>query len=162
MFNQLGVVFGDYVPFEWAGEISTRAKQATAAIDQKRNQFIKIFRETQRLSDGERRMIENNMGMQIKFLQPGVSYRNNLISLADTLDQLERQFTSLANDKTVTLSTANLNKDKAAEIRVLQQMLGAPRFVRTQADRAWLEQQPAGTEYIVRDADRDMFVLQRR
>ena len=162
MFNQMGIIFGDYVPFDWAAEISTRAKQAESAIDQKRNQFINAFRQTARLSDSERQMIEKNIGMQIRFLQPGVSYRNNLISLADTLDQLERQFTVLADDRTATRQTANLNRDKAAEIRILKNILGAPRFVRTQADREWLAQQPAGTEYLIRDADRDMFVLQRR
>jgi hypothetical protein len=65
----------------------------------------------------------------------------------------------VANDPKASLELKNLNEDKMAEIKGLQQLLGAPMVIRTQADLAKLAQLPIGTEVLIYDSKNQRFVL---
>lgn len=159
IFRQLGRVFGDRVPFDFAGRFSTVVKQNTENIGKIRTEFAKAFRETKKLADAERREINQFLDLEPRFFQNEVSYRNNLISLTTTLDELSRKANTVANDPKATLELKNLNEDKMAELKGLQQLLGAPMVIRTQADLAKLAQLPIGTEVLIYDSKSNTFVL---
>ena len=62
-------------------------------------------------------------------------------------------------DPNATLELKNLNEDKMAEIMGLQQLLGAPMVIRTQADMAKASQLPVGTEVLLYDSENNKYVL---
>ena len=159
IFRQLGRVFGDYVPFDFAGTFSAGVKQSTENIEKLKTNFAQAFKETTKLAEGERKEINQFLNLEPRFFQNEVSYRNNLISLTTTLDDLSRKFNTVANDPKASLELKNLNEDKMAEIKGLQQLLGAPMVIRTQADLAKLAQLPIGTEVLIYDSKNQRFVL---
>jgi len=159
IFRQVGRVFGDYFPADWAGTFSAGVKQSTENINKLKTTFAKAFRETQKLSNEERKEINQFLNLEPRFFQNEVSYRNNLISLTTTLDELYRQSNTIAMDPNATLELKNLNEDKMAEIMGLQQLLGAPMVIRTQADMAKASQLPVGTEVLLYDSENNKYVL---
>jgi hypothetical protein len=159
IFRQLGRVFGDYVPFDFAGTFSAGVKQNTENINKVKTNFAQAFRETKKLADAERKEINQFLNLEPRFFQNEVSYRNNLISLTTTLDTLSRKFNTVAKDPNITLELKNINEDKMAEITGLQQILGAPMVIRTQADLAKAAQLPIGTEVLLFDPKNQRFVL---
>lgn len=159
IFRQIGRVFGDYVPFDFAGTFSAGVKQNTENIQKLKTNFAQAFRETKKLANAEREEINQFLNLEPRFFQNEVSYRNNLISLTTTLDALMRKANTVANDPKATLELKNLNEDKMAELKGLQQLLGAPMVVRTQADLAKLAQLPIGTEVLLFDPKNQIFVL---
>jgi hypothetical protein len=159
IFRQIGRVFGDYVPFDFAGTFSAGVKQNTENIQKLKTNFAQAFRETKKLANAEREEINQFLNLEPRFFQNEVSYRNNLISLTTTLDALSRKANAVANDPNATLELKNLNEDKMAELKGLQQLLGAPMVIRTQADLAKLAQLPIGTEVLLFDSKNQKFVL---
>lgn len=161
MFRQMGLIFGEYVPFDFAGRMSARVKQANEDIEKVSQQFTNAFRNTDKLSNDERREIKRFLKLEPRFFQNEAGYRNNMISLTTTLDQMQREFSRLSQDPNTTLKMANENADKAAEISKLQRLLGAPPIIRTEADVEMMTRMPTGAEVLLWDPERRIYVLEK-
>jgi len=161
IFRQLGVVAGGVIPFDSAGRFSENVKQNTAVIDQLKTQFAKLFRATTKLAEGEREEINQFLKLAPRFFQNEVDYRNNLIGLTRSLDAIMRTAMLRAQDPNVTQEVKNEMDDKIGEVKALQDLLGAPMIVRTQADFAKMAQLPIGTEVLLFDPETNTLVLDK-
>ena len=161
IFRQLGVVAGGVIPFDSAGRFSANVKQNTAVIDQLKTQFAKLFRATTKLAEGERDEINQFLKLAPRFFQNEVDYRNNLIGLTRSLDAIMRTAMLRTQDPNVTQEVKNEMDDKIGEVKALQDLLGAPMIVRTQADFAKMAQLPIGTEVLLFDPETNTLVLDK-
>ena len=161
IFRQLGVVAGGVIPFDFAGNFSQNVKQNTAVIDQLKTQFAQLFRATTKLANAEREEINEFLKLEPRFFQNEVDYRNNLIGLTRSLDAITRASMLRAQDPNVTQEVKNEMEDKIGEVKALQNLLGSPMVIRTQADLARAAQLPIGTEILLFDLETNSLVLDK-
>jgi hypothetical protein len=150
MHRQIGRVFGEAIPFDIAGQLSTKVTQATGAIDLVRQELLSALRTTSKLAEGERKELENKaIKLGLKFFQNEVGYRNQVIALALDFETREREALLRAKDPMTDKKEKNDQENRAVELASMKRRIGAPPFAITKSD---YESIPKGKEFLSWDA----------
>jgi len=157
MHRQIGRVFGEAIPFDIAGQLSTKVTQATGAIDLVRQELLSALRTTSKLAEGERKELENKaIKLGLKFFQNEVGYRNQVIALALDFETREREALLRAKDPMTDKKEKNDQENRAVELASMKRRIGAPPFAITKSD---YESIPKGKEFLSWDAKIGGWVL---
>jgi hypothetical protein len=152
LHRSIGRTLGQVIPFNVAGQLSTKVKQSAATIDLIRQQIVSSLRpNVSKLAEGEREEINNEfVRLGLKYFQNEADYRNQVIALARDIDSREKEAISIAKDPRVTAKERNDQGNRAAEMANIKRLIGAPVFIRTKADADKLA---PNQEYLVYDQE---------
>jgi hypothetical protein len=152
LHRSIGRTLGRVIPFNVAGQLSTKVKQSASTIDLVRQEIVTALRpDISKLSVDERKEINNEfVKLSIDYFQNETDYRNQVIALALDMDNREQTAMRIAADKRVTLKEKNDQEIKAAEFAKIKRLIGAPVFIRTKADADKLA---PNQEYLVYDQE---------
>jgi hypothetical protein len=146
MHRQIGRALGENIPFDIAGQLSTKVRQATAAIDLTRQEIVGSLRTTAKLAEGERKELENKtVNLGLRFFQNEVDYRNQVIALALDFETREREALARAKNPLTDKKERDFQENRAVELASIKRRIGAPPFVVTKEDAAKLA---PGAEYL--------------
>ena len=130
------------------GNVAPDIQQSRAFMLSAPNQIAKSLQNTARLSETERKQVEDQIDLLPNLIDNPTAYRNRVIGTGQLLYRLRDESMDKANNSTLHVRDRNEAREKAGEIGKIIDLMGVPRPVYDM--KTWEGLEP-GTRFMIQD-----------